>query len=437
MITRIVTRKGLRRRAVQKARILVVAGPDRGVSRVFEGARITLGTDAGCDVVLADPKVSRRHLEIATGDDGYDVTDLGSTNGSFIHDLRFERVTVSRRASIRLGDDEVVLEPLEDAVEIPAVDHTRFGDAIGASPLMREVFAVLERVARSNLPVLVEGETGTGKELLAEGVHRASARASKPFVVFDCGAVADTLLESELFGHEKGAFTGAVASRAGVFEQADKGTLFIDEIGELPLALQPKLLRALEKGEVKRLGGAAVRTVDVRVVSATHRNLPEAVNAGAFRADLFYRLAGVRVLVPPLRKRREDIPLLVNAFMARTAEEMGLPFEPPAPELLDKLAAQPWPGNVRELRNAVERSLVAPELADMPGPAGTPPAASTADEGDEPLLPYHRARQQAIDRFERDYARRLLAAHPGVSAAARAAEIDRRSLQRLVRRLSE
>jgi len=432
-VTDVVRRAGLDVRRLRRARLTVVAGPDRDRAATFDGAPLTVGTEADCSFILADRKVSRRHLEIALADDGYQLRDLGSTNGSFVDGMRFADVTVDRACRLQLGDDHLLVEPAGEIVEVPASSSTRFGSAIGTSARMREVFAVLERVAPTNLSVLVEGETGTGKELLAEGIHRLSARASRPLVVLDCGAVAESLVESELFGHERGAFTDAVSARAGVFESADGGTLFIDEIGELPLALQPKLLRALESGEVRRVGSTHTRKVDVRVVAATNRNLPQAVNSGSFRADLYYRVAAVRVVVPPLRQRREDIPLLVQSFAEQVADELGADLQPLSPSAIARLQAEPWPGNVRELRNAVERLLLAPDLPTVATGerSGSHPSPASA------LPPYHAARRDQLERFEREYAARLRADFPSLSAAARAAGLDRRSLQRLYRRLDE
>jgi DNA-binding NtrC family response regulator len=286
---------------------------------------------------------------------------------------------------------------------------------------MRALFALLEKAAAADSTVLLEGESGTGKEVLAEALHRASARAERPFVVVDCGALAANLVESELFGHEKGAFTGADRARAGALEEADGGTLFLDEIGELAPEHQVKLLRVLEAREVRRVGAVRPRPVDLRVVAASHRRLDRLVAAGQFRADLYYRLAVIKVHVPALRERAEDILPLARRFVAELApavDPSALLSEP----LARALGAHPWPGNVRELRNVMQRLLVAGELA-----TGVRAPAAPAE--------YEAARRQALDDFEREYCRAILA-HAGgnVSRAAAAAGLSRQMLHRLLRR---
>jgi DNA-binding NtrC family response regulator len=281
------------------------------------------------------------------------------------------------------------------------------------------VFDVLERAARAESTVLIQGESGTGKELAAQAIHAASPRAAGPFVVVDCSALAPSLAESELFGHERGAFTGAVAARTGAFEEASGGTVLLDEIGELPLELQPKLLRALQMRQVRRVGATAYRDIDVRVVASTHRNLARMADEGTFRDDLYYRLAVVVVTLPPLRQRTEDIPLL--------ARELARQIRPNEPVTLDAsivaaLAAYAWPGNVRELRNALERLLVLGEA-----PEGLAPVSD--------VLAYHDARRRALDAFERSYCRELLETSGGVVArAAERAGLSRQMLHRLLRR---
>jgi len=305
----------------------------------------------------------------------------------------------------------------------PAILPDRFGDAIGRSPEMRRLFALLTRVAPTESTILLTGESGTGKEVLAEGIHRRSRRAGGPFVVFDCGAVVPGLIESELFGHEAGAFTNAVRGRAGLFADASGGTLLLDEIGELPLALQPKLLRAIAKGEVRRVGASAATHVDVRVIAATHRNLEHAIAAGRFRADLYFRLAVVVVHVPPLRLRPEDIPALAHHFIAHMASE-DKARAALTPAVVSALIAHDWPGNVRELRNAVERLLVVGDLA----------SALTRDVPSEPEN-YYAAKRSAIERFERAFVRVSLDASGGVvTRAAKRAGISRQMFHRLMSR---
>jgi two-component system, NtrC family, response regulator GlrR len=304
-----------------------------------------------------------------------------------------------------------------------------FSGLIGDSPAMQELLASLRRIAPSELSVLIEGETGTGKELVAESIHRASARAAGPFIVFDCSSVAPTLVESELFGHERGSFTGAVSARAGVFELASGGTLLLDELGELPKDLQPKLLRVLEKREVRRIGGSEPIAVDLRLIAATNRNLRAEVKRGAFREDLYFRVAGAHVVVPPLRERKSDLPALVGRFWAEGTPTQSVEDLPAGTwqELLD----HGWPGNVRELRNAVQRLLVTPERAlELADPE--PDADSLVDS----LLEFRdlkAARREASERFERDYLRALLRRAGGnITVAASMAQVSRQAIHKLI-----
>ena len=322
---------------------------------------------------------------------------------------------------------------------------------------MRELFARLEKLAASDATVLISGETGSGKELVAESLHEFSPRVAGPFVVLDCGSIPQNLIESELFGHERGAFTGAVSSYAGAFERAHKGTLFLDEIGELPLAMQPKLLRALERREIRRIGGTRTIQVDIRVVAATNRDLGVEVNRGRFREDLYYRLAVARVHVPPLRERRDDIELLIEHFLSVTPNAEGAEL---APETVDLMKKHDWPGNVRELRNVIERALLLSEAIPVSDPREVRPTSpQRAIEGeasgeahaavpvatleDETMAvpidtrsPFKVAKQKLVTEFERRYIRRLLAEHGGnISAAARVAGIDRMSIHKMLHRL--
>jgi DNA-binding NtrC family response regulator len=308
-------------------------------------------------------------------------------------------------------------------VEIPLSAAPRFGDLLGESAIMRAAFAVLERAAASDATVLVYGESGTGKELAARALHDVSPRREGPYVVCDCGAVAASLAESQLFGHARGAFTGATDARSGVFEEADGGTLVLDEIGELPLDLQPKLLRAIESRTVTRLGEHQPRPVDLRLIACTHRNLEAEVKAGRFRQDLFFRLSVITARLPPLRERRGDIPLLVKHFLGKRP---ALPRH-----VLDLFASHAWPGNVRELRNVVERLVVLPDLdpQDLLGAAEAAPAPTAGDEE----LSFHDAKQRHTDRFERAYLQRLLDKHGGnISEVARAAALSRQTCYRLM-----
>jgi DNA-binding NtrC family response regulator len=431
---------------IRRCRLTVVAGPDAGLARDFEAHVIRVGARRGADLVLTDGKVSRTHFEIRLDPQGYRLRDLESTNGTFVSGLRVADVYVPPGASIYLGDSRLRFDPLDDTVEVALSSADRFGDMVGRSVLMRELFARLAAVAPTDATVLVTGETGTGKELVADAIHEHSPRKGGPFVVFDCGAIPANLMESEAFGHERGAFTGATAAHAGAFERADGGTLFLDEIGELPLEMQPKLLRALERKEIRRVGGAKTLQVNIRVVAATNRDLAVEVNKGRFREDLYYRLAVAHLAVPPLRERREDIPLLVEHILA------GLPGgreRGPRAETIELMKRHEWPGNVRELRNMLERAVLfqqpgrepsviapAPEARDFAPAAGARDAAAEVRAPIDPTVPFKVAKQELIDEFERRYVRALLERHGGnVSAAARAAGIDRMSIHKMLNRL--
>jgi len=419
-----------------RIRVAVTRGPDKGLVLEAAGKTLRIGTAPDCDLLLTDDSVSRRHCEVELTETAFRVRDPGSTNGVRIGGMRVFDVAASSALEIALGETTIAITPLAETEDRPRVDHQRFGDVLGASRKMRELFAELERLAPTQLSMLIEGETGTGKDLVAESIHRQSPRADGPFVVFDCSACAPTLIESELFGHERGAFTGAEAARPGVFEEANGGTLFLDEIGELPKDLQPKLLRVLERREVKRLGARRPEPIDLRVLAATNKNLSAEVKANNFRQDLYYRLAAARVYVPPLRERADDLPLLVAHFIALEAPSLSPKVI--APQIWEMFAAHRWPGNVRELRNAVQRLLVAPELAlhADDGPSSASPISDdpqgTTGSAPEPLRV---ARRTAADTFERSYLRALLARTSGnVTRAAAIAEVSRQMIQKLMRK---
>jgi DNA-binding NtrC family response regulator len=421
--------------ALSPMRFVVVAGPGTGAKYSADAERVVIGQNERCDLVLHDRTVSRFHAEVAVEDGRVTVRDIGSTNGTFVDGVSIVHAHLHPGAIVRVGSTELRFEADGPVVELPVGGAERFGGLVGSSAPMRAVFARLARAAASDVTVLLTGETGTGKEAAAEALHGASKRASGPFVVVDCAAIPPDLLESELFGHERGAFTGAVAARAGAFELADKGTVFLDELGELSSDLQPKLLRALEKREIKRVGGTAWKPVDVRIVAATNRDLRAEVNANRFREDLYYRLAVVEVRLPPLRDRRDDLPALIEELLTR----LGMSGAPEAdllrsPAARADLARHPWPGNVRELRNYVERCLA---LAERPPPGdpsrdGAPGdltmAAAAAATDD-----LRTARKQWTAGFEKSFLEDLLAKHGGnVSAAARAAGVDRKHFYRLL-----
>jgi transcriptional regulator with PAS, ATPase and Fis domain len=390
-----------------------------------------VGSGDQADLRLADGAVSREHLRITLHPSGIRLRDDGSKNGTWIGGLRVHDVELTSDVVVEMGKSLVAIALETSAVELPLSPNARFGSAIGVSVAMRHLFSLLERAAQSDVTVLLEGESGVGKEVLARAIHDTSPRARGPFVAVDCGAMPSNLIESELFGYERGAFTGAATARSGLFTEANGGTIFLDEVGELPLELQPKLLRVLELREVRPLGAPASRRVDVRVVAATNRNLSEAAHANEFRQDLFYRLAVARVTVPPLRERREDVEPIARAFLRRVSgdEQADLPQD-----FLALLSAYSWPGNVRELRNVVERYALlgirdAGTLFDGPAPGGD-------DPNDLSHLPLQEARRIAMERFEREYAPRVLERAGGVvSRAAQLAQIARPSFYRMLDRL--
>ena len=431
-----------------RQRLVVVAGPDRGLEKEIEGTHLTIGTSSKNDLKLNDGTVSRRHCEVSIVNDRYVVKDLDSTNGTKLNDIPVVEAVLSPGARLKLGDTEILFEPKKKWERVDSVATDHFGDLYGASKVMKGVFAMLAKVAATDLSCILVGETGTGKELAARGLHEASARSNKPFVIVDCGAVTKNLIESELFGHEKGAFTGADRQRVGAFEHADGGTIFLDEIGELPIDLQPKLLRALERREIKRLGSARHLEVDVRVIAATHRDLPAMIRKKEFREDLYYRLAEVVVELPPLRDRRDDVPVIAQRIVAEHARE-GAQVQGIAEDALKELAGRPWPGNVRELRNVLRRAIAmsqsdtlsaddlralgAERISNLPAAGGAggagEPAPEVADD-----LPIKEARERWVAPMEREYLVRLMRRCNGdLDKAAQDAGVHRKSLERLLR----
>ena len=413
------------------------------VARDFSTPKVRIGSRQGNDLVLGDKTVSRIHVEIAADEHGFRLRDLGSSNGTFVNGVRCNDTYLGSGARISLGRSELKFEALSGEAEVPLSTSESFGPLVGRSAAMRELFATLERVAQTDFTVLVEGETGTGKELVAKAVHTASKRQAQPLVVFDAAAVPSHLIESQLFGHAKGAFTGATDKRIGLMEHAHEGTLFIDELGEMPLLMQPKLLRALAQREVTPVGSHEPRQVDIRVVCATNRDLASEVNAGTFRDDLYYRVAVVRVCVPALRERPEDIPLLLEHFIRSFTPDEGR-VAAIVGSISDKnwraLKMYPWPGNVRQLRNVVEGTLALagnelptkfdPTLGRRPDATPESPVA-TADLD----RPYIEQRDALMARFEESYVRGILDKNEGnISRAAAAAGIDRTYFRRLLKK---
>jgi two-component system response regulator GlrR len=428
--------------------------------------RSVVGSAPHCDVIVADRAVSRVHAEIEPREDGLWIRDLKSLNGTFVEGVPVEAGCVLHGFTIRVGTTDLRVNygnAEKKAVEQWPSDH--YGPLLGRSQVMRELFSTLARLGPLDACILIQGETGTGKELVARAIHEASARAAGPFIVVDCAALSESLIEAELFGHAKGAFTGAHQTRIGAIEAASGGTVFLDEIGELPLGMQPKLLRMLESSTIRRIGESKHREVNVRFVTATHRDLLSMVNRGEFREDLYFRLAVVPVRLPALRERAEDIALLLARFSEGSLGWL-------TPSLLRSLERAPWRGNVRELRNFAARAsalgpaealalcgqwaegrepvtaiIARPAEVMTPPPLQLPrmtaetlaetPAEMPAAPSDAPSLlqPFGAFREQWINRGEREFLQALLERHQrNVAAAAKEAGLDRTHIYRLLRK---
>jgi DNA-binding NtrC family response regulator len=411
----------------------VLQGPNAPARCRLPSGGLIIGTSPACGFVLQDPSVSRQHLELVPQGEGVRVRDMGSTNGTLLAGKRITETIAALDTPLHLGHTQIEIRRCVDQAPVPLSRRRRLGGLIGSSNAMRQIYALLERAAETDVTVLLCGETGTGKELAARAVHDHSKRSHGPFQIVDCGAVSPTLIEAELFGHERGAFTGADKERSGAFERASGGTLFFDEIGELPLHLQPKLLRALESREVMRIGGAQRLPVDVRFVAATNRDLATEVKSGRFREDLYYRLNVFKVTMPPLRRHKEDIPLLVQHFLGPHGRMLS-------PDIVARMQSLEWPGNARELRNAVDRAMV---LAGDEAPAARQNEGGENGSGDIPSMPvridsskpFKDAKAELVESFEKAYLEDALERHKGnISAAARESGIDRKHLERLVRK---
>jgi DNA-binding NtrC family response regulator len=440
---------------LRRCKLAMMRG-DAAKEYVFEQDVITLGAMEDNDLVLDDETVSRNHCKIYREGDQYVIADLGSTNGTFVNRVRIREAYLHENCTLTLGKTDIKFQPIDEKLRIVPSDRERYGEIIGRDRTMREIYAILEKIAPTDTTVVIEGETGTGKEVVARTIHQQSRRRDGPFIVFDCGAVPENLIESELFGHEKGSFTGAISTRQGVFELAHGGTVFLDELGELALDLQPKLLRVLEQREVKRIGGGKPIKVDVRIVAATNRDLQEEVRAGRFREDLFYRLTVVRLHLPALRERSDDIELLARHFLAQGSFNRdhlgGKKVNGFAPAVLDRLRSYEWPGNVRELHNVVERAVSFAEgdlveRADLPDHIAYPRSTGelSAETNPSIQLPEARsellggtfkdAKEQWVSSFEADYIAGLLRKNKGnISHAAREAEIDRKYFRKLMKK---
>ncbi len=413
--------------------VVVVEGPDAGKTFVLQGdepGSVFIGQSEVCALRIKDREVSRRHAALDVEGRRLRITDLKSTNGTVVDGVPVLEGFLTGGEVVRLGSSALRIDRYEPEGRVArAPRRTGFGRFVGQSPELTRLYPLVERLAQSDVSLVIEGETGTGKEVLAEAVHEHSSRRGAPYVVLDCTAIPPNLAESELFGHERGAFTGATAKRLGVFEQADGGTLFIDEIGDLDVSLQPKLLRALERGEVRRVGGNSLIKVDVRVIAATRRDLDRAVQEGLFRDDLFHRLAVGRIALPPLRRRRGDVAVLARHFWSELAPGTPLPHH-----LLQRWESYDWPGNVRELKNAIARQLVAGDttVEDEQAPPGDAEDALVGAERAmrdvlHARLPFPVARLRVLEALQKAYVERALAEHDGsVERAAAALGIGRR-----------
>ncbi len=428
-----------------KSKLMVVTDGIPQRDYVITKDTIHIGTASTNDLVLNDDTVSRVHAEILKTKDGYLIRDMKSTNGTFVGNVKVKEVFLAPNSTIRIGKTKIKFTPQDELIDIYPSKKSRFGDILGQSLEMRKIFGILEKIAPTNVTVVIGGETGTGKELVARAIHDNSKRAKMPFVIFDCGAVAENLIESELFGHEKGSFTGATNARQGAFEIADNGTIFLDEIGELSLDLQPKLLRVLETGEIKRVGADRPKRVNVRVVCATHRNLKEMVSQGLFREDLFFRLSVVPVYLPPLRKRKEDISVLIDHFMKMAQAEAQDSHVTGISDEVKKIFEEfHWPGNIRELKNAIERAFSfsdsdtidvnhLPDYMKDGNVLESSLGSSTVEL--DASLPFKEAKEKWVENFEKDYLIKILKNNDlNISKAAKEAGIDRKSIQRLLKK---
>lgn len=448
---------------LRKCRI-VSTGKGARQEWVFEHGTVTVGSMDDNDLIIVDDTVSRYHAQIIQESDAYVLRDMGSTNGSFVNQVHIREAYLSPGCLLRFGNSEFIFQPLDEELAIAPSAEEKFGDIIGGNLKMREIYSILEKIAPTNATVVIEGETGTGKEVIAHTIHKLSLRAKKPFVVFDCGAVPESLIESELFGHEKGSFTGAIMTRQGLFELAQGGTIFLDELGELSLELQPKLLRVLEQREVRRVGASKPIPVDVRVVAATNRKLEDEVRNNRFRDDLFYRLSVVRIFLPPLRDRMDDLPLLVKHFLKNSSfnrdMNANLKLRSISREAMDAMTHYAWPGNVRELLNIVERACSLAdgdciELIDLPEHISTmlpnqlpeEQAVVKAEEHTEKVAqgnasftefsdkPFKDAKEAWLASFESEYILSLLQRNNyNISQAARESDIDRKYFRKLMKK---
>jgi DNA-binding NtrC family response regulator len=410
---------------------------------------IRIGAGEKCDLIIEDSTVSRIHCEIRKMPLGYLLVDQDSRNGTHVGQLRVKEAYLYAGCEFKIGSTILKFSVEVDRIPLQKTTKEQYGPLTGSSPEMQLLYSLIDKVAPSDLSVVIQGETGTGKELVAQAIHQSSKRSASEMIVFDCSAIPEHLIESELFGHEKGSFSGAIRTHKGVFEQADGGTLFLDELGEMPLNLQPKLLRALESGMIRRIGSEKTIKVNVRVLSATNRDLSAMVDQNAFRQDLFYRLAKVQIKLPGLAQRASDIPLIAKAILQKLNQHYQgfksvLGFEPEALALLQKWH---WPGNVRELRNVIERAYTFSQssfigIQDLSHLLQSGRSETQSTLATVPFLPnlpeggsLKEAKEMMISEFEREYLLQLIEKHQqNISQVAREAGIDRRHVYRLLQK---
>jgi transcriptional regulator with GAF, ATPase, and Fis domain len=449
------------------------------VHHIFDDGPVKIGALLNdCQIVLTDETVSRRHCQVLRDGDHYVLQDLQSTNGTFLGGVRIKEIYLEPGVEFMIGQVRAIFNRVKEEVSITPSLKNRLGRIVGGDIKMREIFTVIDKISHTDTTVIIEGETGTGKDVVARTIHETSRRSTQPFVVFDCSAVPEHLIESELFGHEKGSFTGAIMARQGLFELANGGTIFLDELGELSLELQPKLLRVLENRQIRRVGSSRSTTVDVRVIAATNRHLEEEVKNGRFREDLFYRLSVVRLFLPPLRDRISDLPLLIEHFLSSSTFNVDHQGQPKLTgvdaQSMEVLFKHKWPGNVRELINVLERACSFAEdhtihLSDLPpmllqssseqgtsvqNALNTSQMIAQKDVSDSSLSPeeigrvhapqdvigasqdfenFKDAKDKWISLFERDYILTALnRTRYNISHAAREADIDRKYFRKLM-----
>ncbi len=426
---------------VRKCRLVVTTGPDLGKELISDKERLRVGSHSSNDLMLTEDRTaSRHHFEVQYTERGYLVIDLDSTNGTWLDGKRVERAYLSPGSQVRAGQTTVTFAPIDEELTVEPDHDGSLCGMVGHSVKMRQIFGLIRKIAPMDVSVVIQGETGTGKELVARAIHELSSRKRGPMVVLDCGAIPPNLIESELFGHEKGAFTGAVAGRPGAFERAHGGTIFLDELGELRTDLQPKLLRVLENREVRRVGGNEVQEVDVRVIAATNRDLVKEVQTGGFREDLYFRLSVITIQLPPLRQRREDIPFIIKEALAEPEVVQRHGKKHLSPAALAVLMSYAWPGNVRELMNVVSHVLTFSDGVEID--VSNLPARVQGRSTEQPLpfnehLSFKDAKEQLLESFEREYISQVLRRCDGnISRAARESGLHRKSIERLVKKYS-